>query len=73
MLCKLFKDHLQVNDMQIIDQEKKKRILKSILTDFSSKEKDITRYTRIYIKLNGTDNRKQEKSFILIEVPQQKQ
>ena len=58
--------------MQIVDQEKK-RILKSILTDFSRKEKDITRYTRIYIKLNGTDNRKQEKSFILIEVLQQKQ
>ena len=29
---------------------KKKRILKTILTDFSRKEKAVTRYTKIYIK-----------------------
>ena len=28
----------------------KKRILKTILTDFSRKEKAVTRYTKIYIK-----------------------
>ena len=33
-----------------IKTSKKKRILKTILTDFSHKEKSITRYTRIYIK-----------------------
>ena len=43
--------------MQIIDQQKK-RILKTILTDFSRKEKAITRYTKIYIKLNGNGNTK---------------
>ena len=37
----------------------KKRILKTILTDFSRKEKVITRYPRIYIKLNGRDDTKQ--------------
>ena len=57
--------------MQNKDQQK--RILKTILTDFSRKEKAITRYTRIYIKLNGRDNTKQAKSFIFIVVPQQKQ
>ena len=51
----------------------KKRILKTILIDFSYKEKAITRYTRIYIKLNGRDNTKQAKSFIFIVVLQQKQ
>ena len=71
MLCKLYKNHLQVNAMQNKDQQK--RILKTILTDFSRKEKAITRYTRIYIKLNGRDNTKQAKSFIFIVVPQQKQ
>ena len=49
MLCKLYKNHLQVNAMQNKDQQKK-RILKTILTNFSRKEKAITRYTRIYIK-----------------------
>ena len=46
--------------MQTIDQQKKrkKRILKTILTDFSRKEKAITRYIKIYIKLNGSDNTK---------------
>ena len=34
--------------MQNKDQQKKKS--KTILTDFSRKEKAITRYTRIYIK-----------------------
>ena len=58
--------------MQNKDQQKK-RILKTILTDFSHKEKAITRYTIIYIKLNGRDNTKQAKSFIFIVVPQQKQ
>ena len=58
--------------MQIIDHQKK-GILKTILTDFSRKEKAITRYTRIYIKLNGSDTTKQAKSFIFIVVPQQKQ
>ena len=58
--------------MQIIDHQKK-GILKTILTDFSRKEKAITRYTRIYIKLNGRDNTKQAKSFIFIVVLQQKQ
>ena len=51
----------------------KKRILKTILTDFSRKEKTITRYTRIYLKLNGRDNTKQAKSFIFIVVSQKKQ
>ena len=50
----------------------KKRILKPILTDFSRKEKTITRYTRIYLKLNGRDNTKQAKSFIFIVVSQKK-
>ena len=72
MLCILYKNHLQVNAMQNTDQQKK-RILKTILTDFGPKEKVITRYTRIYIKLNGWDNKKQVKSFIFIVVPQQKQ
>ena len=57
--------------MQNKDQQK--RILETILTDFSRKEKAITRYTRIYIKLNGRDNTKQPKTFIFIVVPQQKQ
>ena len=35
-----------------INTSKKKRILKTILTDFSRKEKAISRYTRIYIKTN---------------------
>ena len=35
--------------MQNKDQQKK-RILKTILSDFGRKEKAITRYTRIYIK-----------------------
>ena len=35
--------------MQNNDQQKK-RILKTILTDFSHKVKTITRYIRIYIK-----------------------
>ena len=72
MLRKLYKDHLQVNAMQIIDQQKKKekkRMLKTILTDFSRKEKATTRYTRIYIKLNGRDNKKQAIAVVL----QQKQ
>ena len=33
-----------------IKTSKIKRTLKAIFTDFSSKEKAITRYTRIYIK-----------------------
>ena len=33
-----------------VKTSKKKRILKTILTNFSRKEKAITRYTRIYIK-----------------------
>ena len=49
MLCKLCKKNLQVNAMQNKDQQKK-RILKTILTNFSRKEKAITRYTKIYIK-----------------------
>ena len=73
MLCKLYKNHLQVNAMQNKNQQKKKNILKTILTDFSPKEKAITRYVRIYIKVNGRDNIKQAKSFISIVVPQQKQ
>ena len=56
-----------------IQTSKKKRILKTILTDFSPKEKVITIYIRIYIKLNGWDNKKQVKSFIFTVVPQQKQ
>ena len=31
-------------------KKKEKRKLKTILTDFSCKEKAITRYTRLYIK-----------------------
>ena len=72
MVCKLYQTHLQVNVMENIDQQKKKK-LKTILTDFSGKEKAVTRYTRIYIKLNVSDNTKQVKSFIFIVVPQQKQ
>ena len=33
-----------------IKTSKKKRILKTIFTDFNRKEKAITRYTRTYIK-----------------------
>ena len=72
ILWKLYKGHLQVNAMQIIDHQKK-GILKTILTDFSRKEKAITRYTRIYIKLNDRNNAKQAKSVIFIVVSQQKQ
>ena len=36
--------------MQYKDQQKKKRILKTILTNFSRNGKAITRYNRIYIK-----------------------
>ena len=68
MLCKLYKNHLQVNAMQNKDQEKK-RISKTILTDFSRKEKALTGYTGIYIKLNGRNNTKQAKSFVFIVVP----
>ena len=59
---KLVRVVIQVNAMQIIYKKtiykltqckiktrKKKRILKTILTDFSRKEKALTRYTRIYI------------------------
>ena len=49
MLCKLYKNHLQVNAMQNKDQQKKRK-LKAILANFSRKEKVITRYTRTYIK-----------------------
>ena len=35
---------------KIKTSNQKKRILKTILTNFSRKEKAITRYTRIYIK-----------------------
>ena len=48
--------------MQCKTKTSKKRILKAILTDFSRKEKVITRYARIYIKLNGRDNTKQAKA-----------
>ena len=44
------KNHLQINAMQNKDQQKKKRILKTILTNFSCKETSMTRYTRKYIK-----------------------
>ena len=37
------------NHMQNKDQQKRKRILKTIFTECSRKEKAITRYTRIYI------------------------
>ena len=56
MLCKL----------KTSKKRTKRRILKIILTELSRKEKAITRYTRIYIKLNGRDNTKQAKSFIFI-------
>ena len=46
MLCKLYKNHLQVNVTQTIDQQKK-----IVLTDFSRKDKAITRYTYISIYL----------------------
>ena len=49
MLYKLYKINLQVNAMQNQDQQKK-RILKTVLTNFSRKEKAITRHIRIYIK-----------------------
>ena len=39
--------------MQNKDQQKKKRILKTILTDISRKEKAITRYTRIFKNKNS--------------------
>ena len=52
MGCKLYKNHLQVNAMQNKDQQKK-RILKTILTDISRKEKAITRYTRIFKNKNS--------------------
>ena len=69
MLCKLQKDHLQVNAMQVYYRLAQKRMLKTILTGFSRKEKVITRYTTIYTKLNGMDNTTQAKSFIFIVVP----
>ena len=61
--------------MLYIDQQKRKkkrRIVKTILTDFSHKGKATTRYTRIYIKLKGRDNKKQAKNFIFIVVLQKK-
>ena len=57
MLCKLYKNYLQVNDMQNKDQQKKN--IKNNFDNFSRKEKAITRYTRIYVKLNDSDNTKQ--------------
>ena len=72
ILWKLYKAHLQFNAMQIIDHQKK-GILKTILTDFSGKEKAITRYIRIYIKPNDRNNAKQAKIVIFIVVSQQKQ
>ena len=41
MLCKLYKNYLQVNAMQNKDQQKKKN-MKTIFSDFSRKEKAIT-------------------------------
>ena len=55
--------------MQVYYRLAQKRMLKTILTGFSRKEKVITRYTTIYTKLNGMDNTKQAKSFIFIVVP----
>ena len=49
--------------MQCKINTSKNRILKTILTDFSRKEKAITRFTRIYIKLNDGDNTKQGKNY----------
>ena len=57
MLCKLYKNYLQVNDMQNKDHQKKN--IKNNFDNFSRKEKAITRYTRIYVKLNDSDNTKQ--------------
>ena len=42
--------------------KKKRRIVKTVLTNFSHKEKATTRYTRIYIKLNGRDNESKQKA-----------
>ena len=36
--------------MQNKEKQKRKRILKTILTNFSCKDEAITRHTRIYIK-----------------------
>ena len=44
-------------------KKKKKRILKTILTEFSRKEKAITRYTRIYIKTKCQGQHKTSKKF----------
>ena len=63
MLCKLYKNHLQVNATQIINQQKKKQYQKLDIT--------ITSYTIIYIKINGRDNTTQAKSYVFIVVPQQ--
>ena len=60
MLSKLYKKHLQVNAMENNDQQKK-IILKTVLTDFSRKEKAITRYTRIYIKTKWQGQHKTSK------------
>ena len=45
-----------------IKTSKKIRIFKTILTDFSRKEKAITRYTRIHLKQNGRDNTNKQKA-----------
>ena len=47
--------------MQCKVKTSKKRILKTILTDFSRKEKAITRYTRIYIKIKWQGQHKTSK------------
>ena len=57
MLCKLYINYSQVNDMQNKDHQKKN--IKNNFHNFSRKEKAITRYTRIYVKLNDSDNTKQ--------------
>ena len=49
--------------MQYKINTSKNRILKTILTDFSRKEKAITRYTRIYIKLNDGDKTRKKLYF----------
>ena len=46
--------------MQNKDQQKK-RILKTLLEDFSRKEKAITRYTRIYIETKWQGQHKTSK------------
>ena len=58
--------------MQCKIKTSKKNNFTKFLIDFSCKKKAITRYTRIYIKLNDRDNTKQAKKLYFHSGPSTK-